>query len=91
MKTRDQNNILVTSKHHFIEGLDPLRYAGFLRLVYKSLGINVLYRFNDVFLSGRTYSYDRNGVSYSVPRSDPSGSARYPKIGEFEFGITLML
>lgn len=91
MKTRDENNILVTSKHHFIEGLDPLRYTGFLRLVYKSLGINVLYRFNDVFLSGRTYSYDRNGVSYSVPKSNPSGSALYPKIGEFEFGLTLML
>jgi hypothetical protein len=91
MKTRDQNNVLVTSKLHFIEGLDPLRYAGFLRLVYKSLGINVLYRFNDVFLSGRTYSYDRNGVSYPVPKSDPAGSARYPKIGEFEFGITLVL
>lgn len=91
MKSRDINNSLVTSKHHFVEGLDPLRYTCFLRLVYKSLGINVMYRLNEVFQSNRTYSYSRNGVSYAVPKSDPAGFARFPRIGEFEFGLTLVL
>lgn len=91
MKSRDINNSLVTTKHHFVEGLDPLRYTCFLRLVYKSLGINVLYRLNEVFESERNYSYNRNGVSYAVPKSDPTGSAKFPGIGEFEFGLTIVL
>lgn len=90
-QTRDLNNVLTTSKYHFVEGLDPLRYTGFLRLVYKSLGINVLYRFNDVFLQGRTYSYSRNGVNYPVPRNDPASGKTYPRLGEFEFGLTVVL
>jgi hypothetical protein len=91
METRDANNVLTTTKHHFVEGLIPLRYTGFVRLVYKSLGINVMYRFNEVFDSSRSYSYVRNGVTYAIPKSDPAGGYRYPHIGEFEFGLTLVL
>lgn len=91
METRDANNVLTTGKYHFVEGLIPLRYTGFVRLVYKSLGINVMYRFNEVFDSSKSYGYSRNGINYNVPKSDPVSGYKYPRIGEFEFGLTLVL
>lgn len=90
-RQRDVNDVITSSKHHFVEGVEPLRYTVFTRFVYKSLGINLMYRLSPVFDTSQGYSYSRNGVQYAVPRTDNSSSLRYPKMGDIEFGLTIII
>jgi hypothetical protein len=88
---RDENDVLQTLKYHAVEGLEPLRYTAFGRFVYKSIGLNIMYRFNEVFTTNKGFGYTRNNITYVAPRTDPNSNRLFPKMSDIEFGITIML
>jgi hypothetical protein len=88
---RDANEVQQTLKYHFVEGLEPLRYTVFGRFVYKSIGLNIMYRFNDIFTTKQGYGFTRNDITYRAPRTDPNSTRLFPKMSDIEFGITIMI
>jgi len=88
---KDANNVEQTIKYPFVEGLEPLRYTVFGRVVYKGIGLNIMYRLSQVFRSNLGYGHSRNDIQYLAPRIDENSSRFYPRLADLEFGITIVI
>ncbi len=88
--TNDTKGNEYAMKSYKAEGLELYRLYALGRLIYKRIGVQVTYRFSDIFQQNlKTNSVSTGNIP--VPRTTNVGGVGYPRFANWEFGFSIII